>query len=89
MSKRRIRENVNQMPLTLYLSAVQKVEVMPDKAPPSACDNTVIAGCQQSIAANKPSVTTKSTKSNSNKKRKNTSPEEVQPTKRTNTQDSG
>ena len=88
MSKRRIREEVNQMPLTVYLSIVQKVEVMPDKAPLSACDNTVIAGCEQSLAANKPSVTTNSTADDTNKKWKNTSPEEVQPTKRTNTQGS-
>ena len=84
----RIREDVNQMPLTSYWSAVQKVEVMPDKAPLSVCDSTVTAGPEYPVAANIPSVTTNSTADDSNKKRKNTSPDEVQPTKRTNIQDS-
>ena len=88
MSKQHIREDVNQMPLTLYLLAVQKVEVTPDKAPLSVCDSTVTAGCEYPMAANKPSVTTNSTADDSNKKRKNTSLDEVQPTKRTNIQDS-
>ena len=61
------------MPLTLYLSVVQKVEVMPDRAPPrSACDNTVIAEPEswQSIVVNTLSVMTNSTTDNSNKKQK-------------------
>ena len=61
------------MPLTLYLSSVQKVEVTPDKVPLSACDNIVIAGTEYSITENKPSVTTNSTIDDSNKKWKNTS----------------
>ena len=69
------------MPLTSYWSAVQKVEVMPDKAPLSVCDSTVIAGREYPVAANIPSVTTSSTADDSNKKWKNTSPDEVQPTK--------
>ena len=40
------------------------------------------------MAANIPSVTTNSTADDSNKKQKNTLPDEVQPTKRTNIQDS-
>ena len=76
------------MPLTLYLSSVQKVEVTPDKVPLSACDNIVIAGTEHSITENKPSVTTKSTIDDSNKKMEKYITEEVQPTKRTNTQDS-
>ena len=76
------------MHLTLYWSAVQKVDVTPDKAPFSVCDSTVTAGREYPVAVNIPSVTTNSTADDSNKKRKNTSPDEVQPTKRTNIQDS-
>ena len=76
------------MSLTLYLSAVQKVEVMPDKAPLSVCDSTVTEGRENPVAANKPSVMTNSTADDSSKKRKNTSPDEVQPTKRTYAKDS-
>ena len=76
------------MHLTSYWSAVQKVEVTPDKAPISVCDGTVTAGREYPMAVNIPSVTTNSTADDSNKKRKNTSPDEVQPTKRTNIQDS-
>ena len=61
MSKRRIREDVNQMPLTSYWSAVQKAEVTPDKAPLSVCGSTVTAGSEYPVAANIPSVTTNST----------------------------
>ena len=74
MSKRCIREGVNQMPLTLYLSAVQKVEVMPDRASQSDCDNTLIAKPEsgESKVRDTLSVTTNSATDNSNKKRKNT-----------------
>ena len=95
MSKRCIREEVNQKPLTLYLSSVQKVDVMPNKTSLIVCDNTVAAGSAETVgseqndtitALNIGSVTTNNTAEDSTKKPKNTSPEEVQPTKRTNTQ---
>ena len=70
MSKRHTREDVNQMHLTSYWLAVQKVEVMPDKAPFSVCDSTVTAGYEYPMAVNIPSVMTKSTAEDSNKKRK-------------------
>ena len=68
MSKQRAREDVNQMHLTSYWSAVQKVEVTPDKAPLSVSDSTVTAGREYPMAANIPSVTTNSTADDSNKK---------------------
>ena len=79
---------MNQMHLTSYWLAVQKVEVTPDKAPFSVCDSTVTAGREYPMAVNIPSVMTNSTADDSNKKQKNTLPDEVQPSKRTNIQDS-
>ena len=68
MSKQCTRADVNQMHLTSYWSVVQKVEVMPDKAPISVCDSTVTAGCEYPVAVNIPSVMTNSTADDSNKK---------------------
>ena len=70
MSKRRIREDVNQMPLTQYLSAVQKVDVTPDRAPLSVCDKKLIAHPEEicPIATETLSITTNSTVEDSNKK---------------------
>ena len=79
------------MPLTLYLSAVQKVEVMPDRTPQSDCDNTLTAEKPDSGYLGideEHNVMTNSALDDSNKKRKNTSPEEAQPIKRTNMQES-
>ena len=73
------------MPLTLYLSTVQKVDVMPDRASPKDCDSTQTVTQEPGETVN---VTTNSATDDSNKKRKNTSPEEVQPSKWTNTQNS-
>ena len=63
---------------------------MPDRAPPSDCDNTLIAKPESghSVAKQTLSVMKNRAIDNSNKKQKSTSPEEAQPTKRTNTQDS-
>ena len=68
MSKQCAREDVNQMHLTSYWSTVQKVEVMPDKAPFSVCDSTVTAGHEYPMTVNIPSVTMNSTADDSNKK---------------------
>ena len=86
MSKRRIREEVNQLSLTRYLSSVHKVDVTPDKTIQGGCDNILTAGINDSAqlrAEDTENVMTNSASEDSNEKRKNTSPEETQPTKRT------
>ena len=84
---------MNQLPLTRYLALVHKVDVTPDKTTQGACDNIPTAESNElahlkAEETETENVMTHNSAEDSTKKRKNTSPEETQPTKRTNTQDS-
>ena len=93
MSKRRIKDDVNQVPLTAYLAPVQTVEVTPNNLPESnipdpVCDkNRTDKSSSSTHQKSLPrTVTTNNTQEDSIKKRKHTSPEESNPPKRSNTQ---
>ena len=90
MSKRHIKGDVNQVPLTAYLAPVQKVEVTPNKTLEITCDNIrtketdhIKTQVDNSIVT----VTTDSAQDETIKKRKHNSAEEVHPPKRSNMQD--
>ena len=84
MSKRHIKDNVNQVPLTAYLAPVQKVEVTPNKTLEITCDNIwteetdrIKTQVDNSIVT----VMTDSAQDETIKNRKHNSPEEVHPPK--------
>ena len=88
MSKRRIKDDVNQVSLTAYLDPVQKVEVMPNKTSQIAGDSNPTGKLiHTKTHVDNHIVTTDNTQDETTKKRKHASPEETQPPKRSNTQE--